>query len=49
MIYHTAQRVMHDSSRTVGIVHYEPGWPELISHTYGRNVPESIIDYSDVL
>jgi hypothetical protein len=33
----------------VGIFHYEPGRPELISHTYGPNVPESIIDYSDVL
>jgi hypothetical protein len=49
MVYHTAQRVMHNSTRTVGIVHYEPGRPELISHTYERNVPESIIDYSDVL
>jgi hypothetical protein len=49
MVYHTAQRVMHNSSRTVGIVHHEPGRPELISHTYGRNVPELIIDYSDVL
>jgi hypothetical protein len=49
MVYHTAQRVMHNSSRTVGIVHYEPGRPGLISRTYGRNVPESIIDYSDVL
>jgi hypothetical protein len=46
MMYHTAQRVMHNSSRTVGIFHYEPGRPELISHTYGPNVPESIIDYS---
>jgi hypothetical protein len=49
MVYHTAQRVMHNSSRTVGIFHYEPDRPELISHTYGPNVPESIIDYSDVL
>jgi hypothetical protein len=29
--------------------HYAPGRPELISHTYGPRVPESIIDYSDVL
>jgi hypothetical protein len=49
MIYHTTHRVMHKSSRTVGIFHYEPGHPELISRTYGPNVPESIIDYSDVL
>jgi hypothetical protein len=49
MIYHTAHRVMHKNSRQVGIFHYEPGRPELISHTYGPNVPESIVDYSDVL
>jgi hypothetical protein len=49
MIYHTAHRVMHKNSRQVGIFHYEPGHPELISHTYGPNVPESIVDYSDVL
>jgi hypothetical protein len=49
MIYHTAHRVMHKSTGTVGIFHYEPGRPELISHTYGPNIPESIIDYSDVL
>jgi hypothetical protein len=49
MIYHTAHRVMLESSRTVGIFHYELGRPELISHTYGRNIPESIVDYSDVL
>jgi hypothetical protein len=49
MIYHTAQRVMYNSSRNVGISHYVPVCPELISHTYGPNVPESIIDYSDVL
>jgi hypothetical protein len=49
MIYHTAQRVMHNSSGNVGIFHYVPGRPELISHTHGPNVPESIIDYSDVL
>jgi hypothetical protein len=49
MIYYTAHRVMLKSSCTVGIFHYEPGRPELISHTYGRNVPESIDDYSDVL
>jgi hypothetical protein len=40
---------MLKSSRTVGIFHYEPGRPELISHTYGQNVPELIVDYSDVL
>jgi hypothetical protein len=49
MVYHTAQRTMHKSSQTVGIFHYAPGCPELISHTYGPKVPESIIDYSDVL
>jgi hypothetical protein len=49
MIYHAAQRVMHTSSRDVGIVHYVDGRPDIISHTYGRDVPESIIDYSDVL
>jgi hypothetical protein len=49
MIYHTAHRAMHKNSRRVGIFHYEPGRPELISHTYGPNVPESIADYSDVL
>jgi hypothetical protein len=49
MIYHTAQRVMHNSSSNLGIFHYVPGCPELISHAYGPNVPESIIDYSDVL
>jgi hypothetical protein len=49
MIYHTAHRIMLKDSSTVGIFHYEPGRPELISHTYGRNIPESIVDYSDVL
>jgi hypothetical protein len=49
MIYHTAQRVLHKDSQTVGIFHYEPGRPDFISHTYGRNIPESIIDYSDAL
>jgi hypothetical protein len=49
MIYHTAQRVLHKDSQNVGITHYEPGRPDLISHTYGRNIPESIIDYSDAL
>jgi hypothetical protein len=33
----------------VGIYHYVPGRADLISHTYGRNIPESIIDYSDAL
>jgi hypothetical protein len=49
MIYHAAQRVMHNSSRNVGIVHYLEGRPDIISHTYGHKIPESIIDYSDVL
>jgi hypothetical protein len=49
MIYHTAHRVMHKSSRKVGIFHYESKCPELISHTYGPNVAELIVDYSDVL
>jgi hypothetical protein len=49
MIYHTAQRVLHKDSQKVGILHYAPGRPDLISHTYGRNIPESIIDYSDAL
>jgi hypothetical protein len=40
---------MHKNNRNVGIFHYKPGSPELISHTYGPNIPESIIDYSDVL
>jgi hypothetical protein len=49
MLYHTSQRVLHKDSQTVGIFHYEPGRPDFISHTYGRNIPESIIDYSDAL
>jgi hypothetical protein len=49
MIYHTAQRVLHKGSQNVGIYHYVPGRPDLISHTYNRNIPESIIDYSDAL
>jgi hypothetical protein len=49
MIYHTANRVMHKSNRNVGIFHYKPGSPELISHTYGPNIPGLIVDYSDVL
>jgi hypothetical protein len=49
MIYHTAQRVLHKDPQTVGIFHYEPGRPDFISYTYGRNVPESIIDYSNAL
>jgi hypothetical protein len=49
MVYHAAQRIMHSSHRTVGIVHYVAGRPDIISHTYGHKVPESIIDYSDVL
>ena len=48
MLYHIAQRVMHNSSQTACIFHYVPGCPELISHTYGPNGPESIIGYSDV-
>jgi hypothetical protein len=47
MIYHTSQRVLHKDSQAVGILHYEPGRPDFITHTYGRNVPELIIDYSD--
>jgi hypothetical protein len=49
MIYHTAHRVMHKSSSNVGIFHYVEGRPDLISHTYGPNIAESIVDYSDVL
>jgi hypothetical protein len=49
MIYHTAQRVMHKRSTTVNIYHYAPGRPDLISHEYGPNIPESIVDYSDVM
>jgi hypothetical protein len=49
MIYHTAQRVLHRDSQNVGIYHYVPGRPDLITHTYDRNIPESIIDYSDAL
>jgi hypothetical protein len=33
----------------VGIYHYVPGRADLISLTYGRDIPESIIDYSDAL
>jgi hypothetical protein len=46
MIYHTAERVLHKDSQTIGIFHYEPGRPDFISHPYDMNVPESIIDYS---
>jgi hypothetical protein len=49
MIYHTAQRVLHIEGQNVSIFHYEPGRPDLITHKYNRNVPESIIDYSDAL
>jgi hypothetical protein len=49
MIYHTAHRVLHKDSQVVDIFHYEPGRPDFITHTYGRNIPESIIDYSDAL
>jgi hypothetical protein len=49
MIYHMAHRVLHKDSQVVGIFHYEPGRPDFITHTYGRNIPESIIDYSDAL
>jgi hypothetical protein len=49
MIYHTVQRVLHRDSQDVGIYHYVPCCPDLITHTYGRNIPESIIDYSDAL
>jgi hypothetical protein len=40
---------MHKRSTTANIFHYAPGRPELISHEYGPNIPESIVDYSDVL
>jgi hypothetical protein len=49
MVYHTAQQVMHKRSTTVNIFHYAPGRPELISHEYGQNIPESIVNYFDVL
>jgi hypothetical protein len=49
MVYHTSQRVLHKDSQNVGILHNEPGRPDFITHTYGRNVPESIINYSDAL
>jgi hypothetical protein len=49
MVYHTAQQVMRKRSTTVNIFHYAPGCPELISHEYRPNIPESIVDYSDVL
>jgi hypothetical protein len=31
------------------VFHYVPGCLDLITHTYDRNLPESIIDYSDAL
>jgi hypothetical protein len=40
---------LHRDSQNVGIYHYVPGRPDLITHTYDRNIPESIIDYSDPL
>jgi hypothetical protein len=49
LIYHTAQRVLHKGPQNVGINHYVPGRADLISLTYGRNIPESIIDYSDAV
>jgi hypothetical protein len=49
LIYHTAQRVLHKAPRNVGIYHYVPGRADLISLTYGLNIPESIIVYSDAL
>jgi hypothetical protein len=49
LIYHTVQRVLHKAPQEVGIYHYVPGRADLISLTYGRNIPESIIDYSDAL
>jgi hypothetical protein len=49
MIYHTAQRVLHIGGQNVSIFHYEPGRLDLITHKYNKNVPESIIDYSDAL
>jgi hypothetical protein len=49
MIYHTAHRVLKKDSQNVGIYHYLPGRRDLITHTYDRNISESIIDYSDIL
>jgi hypothetical protein len=49
MVYHTTQWVMHKRTTTVSIFHYAPGRPDLISHEYRPNVPESIVDYSDIL
>jgi hypothetical protein len=48
-IYHTAQRVLLNSTTNVYIFNYEQDRPSLICHTYDRPVPESVIDYSDAL
>jgi hypothetical protein len=48
-IYHTAQRVLLKSTTNVYVFNYEQDQPDLISHTYDRPVPESVIDYSDAL
>jgi hypothetical protein len=48
-IYHTAQRVLLNSTTNVYVFNYEQDRPDLTSHTYDRPVPESVIDYSDAL
>ena len=48
-IYHTAQQVLLNSASNVYVFNYEQDRPDLISHTYDRPVPESVIDYSDAL
>jgi hypothetical protein len=48
-IYHTAQRVLLNSTTNVYVFNYEQDRPDLISHTYDSPVPESVIDYSDAL
>jgi hypothetical protein len=46
-IYHTAERVLLNSTTNVYVFNYEHDRPDLICHTYDRPVPESVIDYSD--
>jgi hypothetical protein len=48
-VYHTAQRVLLNSTTNVYVFNYEQDRPDLISHTYDSPVPESVIDYSDAL
>jgi hypothetical protein len=48
-IYHTAQRVLLNSTTNVYVFNYEQDRPDLISHTYDSPVPESVVDYSDAL